>query len=176
MAFRRRRPLSWFVRRRGAKAMNEVPQPARRSILVRLTALVVVFAIGLACGIGLDRHWLRPVPPAKTESPSVRQRLVGMWLADNGAKTEFKADGTFEDTFRETGPDIKPGEVIDDPTKVRVVERERRVTGQYQWVDDDKIEVKILREPTRRLKIVVDGDGLTVLHEDGKVVRLKRSK
>ncbi len=148
-------------------------QPSFRG---RLAAFGIVFAIGLAGGVGLDRYWLAPGAPAKSAPPSLRQRLIGTWLAENGSKTEFKSDGTFDETFRETVPDIKPGEVIDDPTKLRMVERDGRIVGQFDWVEDDTIQVRIQGKPSRRLKLVVEGDALTVLEEDGKVVRLKRGK
>jgi len=141
-----------------------------------LLAFVLVFLIGLTCGVGLDRYGLTPVSLPKTEASALRQRLIGIWVAENGSKTEFKTDGTFDDTFRETVPDIKPGEVIDDPTKLKLVERDGRITGQYQWVEEDKIEVKVHGRPARRLRVVVEGDALTILEEDGKVLRLKRSK
>lgn len=156
--------------------MNSGTEPRRPSFRGLLAGFAVVYAIGLACGVGLDRYWLAPVVPAQTAPKTLREQFVGLWLAEDGSKTEFKSDGTFDETFRETVPDIKPGEVVDDPAKLRMVERVARVTGQYDWVEVDKIQVRIPGKPSRRLKLVVEGESLTILEEDGRVARLKRSK
>ena len=100
---------------------------------------------------------------------------MGAWTSENGT-TIFKSDGTFDEMFRETVLDLKPGEVLDDPEKVKTVERDASIAGQYQWIEEDQILVLVQGRPSRRLKLVIEGDSLTILEADGKVSRLQRKK
>jgi len=57
--------------------MSESPQPAGRSNAVRWVAVVAVFGLGVACGVGLERWWPAPVAPAKADAPPLERRLSG---------------------------------------------------------------------------------------------------
>ena len=104
-----------------------------------LVTAAVVLVLGLVPAgalffLFLPRH---EVPQA---SDSYRQLIIGTWTW-TGGRVEFRTDGTFEEHFRETVPDVKVGEPI-DPEKQKFVEREGTLAGQYDWATRDVIWVK----------------------------------
>jgi len=159
--------------------MAEAAQPVGRRAALLCLSFVAAFLLGVAVGVGLDRAVLAPRQPAVSDIPvpgapaSPRQLLVGHWLAENGARTAFQADGSFDEFYKETVPNAGPDGIVD--FQKPVIERDARITGQYHWVSDETIEVKVQGKAARRLRIVLDGDKLTVFGDDGSVSRFKRS-
>jgi hypothetical protein len=128
--------------------------------------LVAVLIGGFVLGVWFDRLWHKPAAEIKPDP-----RLVGKWI-DDAERTplEFKSDGTFEYikvTHIRMSVEGKP-----DPTPQR---KEERVSGQYRWVDGGTIE---LLEPDFgawiAVRVMIDGDRLSLLRKDGSVSRYRR--
>jgi predicted Ser/Thr protein kinase len=85
---------------------------------------------------------------------AMQSQLVGQWtwLSDRSGTTEFCADGTFEEVPHD-GQDVK---------------------GQFRWSSPPWMDLRSPGQPERRVKIVFNGDELTVLGNDGSVQRMKR--
>jgi hypothetical protein len=156
--------------------MSKESKSAPWTSLGKVAIVLLVFVLGVAGGVGLERFWLGPAAQPKPDNRPLKERLLGIWVSENGSRAEFKSDGTFDELFREIVPDLKPGQIIDDPSKLKMVERDARISGQYEWVEEDKIQIKVQNRPTRKVRIAAEGDSLTILEEDGKVSRLKRIK
>ncbi len=157
--------------------MGESSQPTRRVALRWVAAVAMAFGVGLAVGVWVGRGSVGTTATAPAEqTATLEQQLIGKWLTGAGGTLEFKVDGTFEDSFRTRVLDLKPGEVIEDPTNLRMAERDAKRVGQYRWIDKERIEVKVAGQPERRSRIVIEGQTLSILGEDGTVERLKRSR
>jgi hypothetical protein len=123
--------------------------------------------------------------------PWLRDQLLGRWVTSENTWLEFKTDGTFEvQAF-----------LVNKATGER---GEFTYMGQYRWIDDEHIEEKTSRRDLLRAsgldmliemltkdekakaelagtdiekaKVVIEGESLSLLYDNGKVKRLKRAK
>ena len=102
-----------------------------------------------------------------------REQILGMWqwIGREGT-TDFRGDGTFEEAWREKANQVGPDGLveIDKP----LVEKDLVAAGQYRWIGNDRLETKSPGRPDNQFRVVVNGDELTVLKDDGGVQRMKR--
>ena len=135
-------------------SQNMPARPRRlRSVLVLVTTLLV----GLVLGVVADRIYLG----VAQHSPD--PRLVGDWVADDGGIVRFRADGTYE-SANVTAVNGK-------------VTEEKPYTSQYRWVDRGTIQVyePLVSQWVSR-QLAFEGDQLTMLGDQGVVVRFTRKR
>lgn len=146
--------------------MSVTTHPQQRFSRIAFLAAVLLAGVGL--GVLLDRLWLR-LSPGTNPDP----RLVGRWISETDqAPLEFKPDGTIEYVKVTTSGISVDGRPDPKPSRA-----EHLVTGQYRWADGDVIEVIEPDLPAWiPVKVVIDGDRLNLLRQNGSVRRYARAK
>jgi hypothetical protein len=141
-----------------------------RRYVFRGTFLAIIFATGLMSGALLMRRGQLeahdPPPPA----PSLRDKLVGRWIGvGDGMPVIFHADGTYD---AETSTTFPTGALPVPP-----LEMFETISGLYRWLDDEHIEIALPKSEGGqkvRLRIIIQEDKLTLITDDGEVLRGKR--
>jgi serine/threonine protein kinase len=92
-------------------------------------------------------------------SKAQAEAIIGKWIWIDGwdAWTEFRADGTFEERF---------AKVEDGP----------HLIGKYVWTEDGQVRLDLQNHVSILHTVEIDGDSLTIVQEDGRRQRMKRSK
>ena len=85
---------------------------------------------------------------------------------------EFRSDGTY-DAVKVTTLPMRP---ILGPAAGLPLETKETVSGLYRWLDDEHIEITLPKSEGGekvRLRVIIRGDDLTMVCEDGEVTRGK---
>jgi hypothetical protein len=117
---------------------------------------IVTLLVGVGIGVALDRYVLRQTPS--------RPAIVGKWAGvPDGENIAFNADGTFD--FERAVMDMS-GE--------KSVWKTSPASGQWRWVDDERVEIRGYRSEPEASRVAVAGDTLKLLKPDGGVKEYRR--
>jgi hypothetical protein len=111
-------------------------------------------------------------PNDQDPNASLQRLLIGKWLGeDEDVKfVEFFADGTFDIGSRAVQMDFK--------TKI-AIESVAKASGQYRLLEGARIELKEkppgMPADVAVFRVIIEGNKLSLLKEDGRVVRLKKN-
>jgi hypothetical protein len=147
-----------------------MPARPKRSI-GSILAIAITLMMLLGCA-GIISLMFFPVVDVLVDVKSNREQIVGKWLwVGREGWTEFRADGTFEEKWREEVMGTSDG--APDPDKPKVW-KDFHITGQYRWISDDRMETKSPGRPDNQFRVVVKDDELAVLIDDGSVRRMQK--
>jgi tRNA A-37 threonylcarbamoyl transferase component Bud32 len=151
-----------------------------------LTSVLMLMTVSVytAAATGLWRIGSAPTVVWNTVSP--RSRLVGLWFKQTERRIElmeFHAGGTFRNAFYPNS-----GTAEQTENEVKSIEKDLKdkgpwkafssvgfeQLGQYRWVDDEHIELKVRGRPDNVWKVVIEGNSLSVMAENGDIVLFRR--
>src|SRR5262245_45264753 len=132
-------------------------RPKGRLLSRNAIALGIALLTGIGLGVVLDRAFIR-----LRSKTSVKSQIVGRWVSTvNEEPLEFNADGTYD--WERYYLDISTGKMIGRPA-----------AGQWRLLEDDWIEMSTTAYGTEKARVVISGDMMKLLRENGDVKEYRR--